>query len=253
MMKQTIAAVYRRTADRHIGLGFAADLATRLGVTNLTIFLKLQHSLTALVGDAETVQAKQQDRVLADVTAVTRFHGSIELAYELTPGTLVVDRHLALTRDDLDCISPQLETSLLARGNGPLLIPFGDGWSAVHAASVALSMAKMLDLPVIFYHTSYRDARIESEDTQDHMCEGAVRTQRRLLELAAEFGVEHKLVTEMAADVFEGILQCAMREGARLIVIPRSKKTTVGCYAERALKDSPIPTLALAARDWRPL
>jgi hypothetical protein len=130
-------------------------------------------------------------------------------------------------------------------------VPFGDSLTAFPAANMAITLGKKLALPVVFYHTTWKDEEEQSTDPADHMCDGARAVRKLLEETATKAGVEFSFAIETADDVAEGILQCAMRLSVRLIVMPRSAKTTLGCYVNQALAKTPVPLLAVAAKAGR--
>jgi hypothetical protein len=132
-----------------------------------------------------------------------------------------------------------------------VLVPFGDSIEAVTAAERGITLAKALGVHVVLYHTTWKDDSLDSALPESHMCSEAREVCRALNELAQTCGVACKTVVETADDVVEGIIRCALRESARLLVMSRSSKTTVGCYVDQALIQSPVPLLAIAALDRR--
>lgn len=249
-----ITCFYRRTAQGRLALRFAADLVNLLQETSspLALYLEPGEGEALLLACTQRSPAdlirEQNSLVLADAANLTGFSiDEIAVTAVETQGILV-DHTMAFERADLDVLYPSRERALLARGRGPILVPFGDSLSAVRAAQIALDLAGRLALPVVFYHTTWKDDTVQSEKPDDHMCNGAKMAAGALKQLAQGARVEFTFAIETADDVADGILQCAMRHSARLIVMPRSAKTTIGCYVNQVLGKTPIPLLAVAAR-----
>src|SRR5581483_11187476 len=85
----------------------------------------------------------QQDRISAHVQAQTgltcsdfiivfRPYGLDRVAYRRNE--LVVDANLAGSRRDVSVLLPFSESAINARGDGPIVLPFGDGESALWAS-----------------------------------------------------------------------------------------------------------------------
>ncbi|MBS1992973.1 MAG: universal stress protein [Cyanobacteria bacterium SZAS LIN-3] len=257
---EKITCVFRRSTEGRLALLFAADLIRLCqeadGVNNvLHIYLETGEADAAQIASESrpvaNLLAEQNAHVLAEVAAITGLAPEfIALAGTDTSG-IIVDHTMAFERADLDVLSPSREQSLLARGKGPLLVPFGDSLSALPAANIAIALGKKLTLPVVFYHTTWRDESVASPKAEDHMCAEAREVAAVLKSRATTIGVEFSFAVETADDVAEGILQCALRQGARLIIMPRSAKTTIGCYVNQALAKTPVPLLAVAAKPGR--
>jgi nucleotide-binding universal stress UspA family protein len=258
-----ISCVYSRTATGRLALVFAADLWSKLhGVSSATasskdqplhVYLRsdpdgaaaIEASMTKAIGNLMAVEA---NLVRSDVLAKTNLApDSIVLDSNHAANGVIVDHNLAFERADLSVLFPCRESTLLGRGNGPILIPFGDGQSVMPAAQVGFAMAKKLDLPVVLYHTTWTVPGLTAADPQAHMCASAQALLKTLQSMAEKSGVECSVVVETADDVVEGLLHCALRQSARLIVMSRSAKTTIGCYVSQTLRKTPIPLLAIAS------
>ncbi len=268
-----ISCVYSRTATGRLALVFAADLWSKLHgaeapTTNgdkqtaqaepahdqpLHVYLRsdpagaaaIEASMTKAIGNLMAVEA---NLVRSDVLAKTNLaQDSIVLDSNHAANGVIVDHNLAFERADLSVLFPCRESTLLGRGNGPILIPFGDGQSVMPAAQVGFAMAKKLDLPVVLYHTTWTVPGLTAAEPQAHMCDPAQALLKTLQSMAEKSGVECSVVVETADDVVEGLLHCALRRSARLIVMSRSAKTTIGCYVRQTLRKTPIPLLAIAS------
>lgn len=253
-----ISCVYSRTATGRLALVFAADLWSKLqsagtGKLNaqpLHIYLRRDAEGAALIDGSQTnnLMATEASLVRSDVLTKTNLGpDSIVLDNNHTADGVIVDHNLAFERDDLSVLFPCRESTLLGRGNGPILVPFGDGQSVMPAAQVAFALAKKLGLPVVLYHTTWSVPGLTAADPQAHMCASAQALLKTLQSMAEQSGVECSAVVETADDVVEGLLQCALRQSARLIVMSRSAKTTIGCYVSQTLRKTPIPLLAIAS------
>lgn len=274
-----ISCVYNRTASGRLSLAFAADLWKSLNGSStadaarnanpsqnqLQIFLQVDESGAAIlsdigaageasasvasgVDDPDTIIGIEQTLVEADVVRKTALcQQSLALRTAIDSDAIIVDHNLAFQRHDLTVLYPCRETTLLGRGRGPIMVPFGDGDSVLNAAALAFELAGQLQLPVVLYHTTWSVQGLTSAEPQDHMCQSARAVLATLLKMAQATGVECTTVVETADDVVEGLLQCALRHSTRLIVMSRSYKTTVGCYVDQTLRQTPIPLVALAS------
>ena len=115
------------------------------------------------------------------------------------------------------------------------------------AAEIAFDLAQNLELPVVLYHTTWTVPGLSATDAKEHMCSSAQALLKTLQTMAEKSGVECTVVVETADDVVEGLLHCALRQSARLIVMSRTAKTTIGCYVSQTLRKTPIPLLAIAS------
>jgi nucleotide-binding universal stress UspA family protein len=253
-----ITCVFRRTTEGRLALLFAADLLKHLGSGSgeiLNIYLDPGQAdaerISSEASPVDQIVAEQNSRVLAEVANLTGLPGKLIAITGTDTDGIVVDHIMAFERADLDVLYPSREKTILGRGKGPLLVPFGDSCTALPAANIAIMLGKMLALPVVFYHTTWVDEKVSSQAPEDHMCAGAKEIAELLKQNATRAGVDFSFAIETADDVAEGILQCALRRSVRLIVMPRSAKTTIGCYVNQALAKTPVPLLAVAAKPGR--
>jgi len=255
-----ITCAFRRTIEGRLAISFGADLLKLLSEgpnDSLYIFLNQGSSEAAEISSdslsTAQILTEQYNRVLAEVAQQTGLPSSKIILTDQDNDGILIDHASAFERADLDVLYPSREKSLLARGSGPLLVPFGDSLSALPAANIAIMLAKKLALPVVFYHTTWIDESQPSTKAEDHMCNGARQVAALLKATADVAAVQYNFVVETADDVAEGILQCSLRQSVRLIVMPRSAKTTIGCYVNQALAKTPVPLLAVASKSGRPL
>ena len=264
-----ISCVYSRTATGRLALIFAADLWSKLhggksATSNgakqtaqaepahdqpLHVYLRSDPDGAALIdaGAADSLMTTEARLVHDDVVRKTNLTpGAITMDANHASG-VIVDHNLAFERDDLSVLFPCRESTLLGRGNGPILVPFGDGQSVMPAAEIAFDLAQNLGLPVVLYHTTWTVPGLNTTDPKEHTCASAQALLKTLQTMAEQSGVECSVVVETADDVVEGLLHCALRQSARLIVMSRSAKTTIGCYVSQTLRKTPIPLLAIAS------
>ena len=250
-----ISCVYSRTAAGRLALIFAADLWSKLHGAEpvqdqpLHVYSRSDPDGAALIdaSAADTLMATEASLVYDDVVRKTNLAPSAISIDANHASGVIVDHNLAFERDDLSVLFPCRESTLLGRGNGPILVPFGDGQSVMPAAEIAFDLAHNLGLPVVLYHTTWSVPGLTSTDPKEHMCSSAQALLTTLQDMAEQSGVECSVVVEMADDVVEGLLHCALRQSARLIVMSRSAKTTIGCYVSQTLRKTPIPLLAIAS------
>jgi hypothetical protein len=244
-----ICVVYRHGPKGKASFGFARDLARTM--TN-------KPGVMVMVGEtpASAAQLTEFHPNQTQMVRVKRILGCDETVLVETQSyqtgslpcfpnnSLLIDRVLAPRRCGVPILVPFEETGINSRGtDGPLMIPFGDGLSGVRAGQLALPFAKELKRAVIFYHTSWREPGVTSEDARDHMCETARQNMHTLEAMASAAAVPCTSVIEMTDDTAEGILHCAMRYRAGLLIMSRRLKPGIGCYVTQVLEQSPIPLL----------
>ncbi|MGD9682974.1 MAG: universal stress protein [Candidatus Obscuribacterales bacterium] len=261
MQLNSVSVYFEDTITGEASLSYAADLAARLGAHLKVIVLTDSRREARLPGkiDARASLCRRVETAVALKTGLkplTQF--SIvcsDLASEhcerpAEPGGILVSRLDPLTQTlahhsrVVPVIASYDEMSVCGRcASGPVLIPFGDEESGLHGAAVGLPLARYLGLPVVFYHTTWKDESVASENAMDHMCQAARGILDRLVSRACPGGVAHRLVIETADDVVEGMLHCAMREQASMIVLARGPRTGLGSYVSQSLAQSPIPVV----------
>lgn len=141
--------------------------------------------------------------------------------------------------------APFEESSLLGRGKGEILVPLGNGEAGRHAVRAGLPVAHALGLPVVFYHTTWRDPRVASDDPAAHVCGTARDVLLAAESEAARLGIPHRTALAMAEDVVEGTLARALADRCVLLIVARGLNTGRGSYVDLWLEKSPIPVLAM--------
>lgn len=257
MQLHSISVCFEDTVLGRAGLAYAADLATGLGL-KLEVFVCTDSKREEIIGASRTIRDALVERLSALVATATKLTpgdrftvNTYETGKEpdVDADSILVDQAAKHHSRDAIVLASYDETAVRGRqGSGPIFVPFGDETAGMHAAHFALPLAKMLGLQVVYYHTTWRDESTSSEDPADHMCAAARRIQTELRRMATSFGVEHGFVIECADDVVEGMLQCAVRERAAMIVLARGARTGIGSYVTQSLAQSPIPCLVAPRR-----
>ncbi|MDO8622001.1 MAG: universal stress protein, partial [bacterium] len=138
-------------------------------------------------------------------------------------------------------VAPQGETGVLVRGAGPVCIPLGDGESGSWASLLGIPIARALGLSVVFYHTTWRNPAVASDEARAHMDPDAQLVLATAHQRAVAAGVAYHTIVEMADGVAEGIVRAALRERCSLIITARGRATGRGSYVDQLLAESPIP------------
>ncbi len=255
-LAQRFCVVFSDTPEGATALTFAANLNKLTGSGKLLVHVRVKAQCSQMAQGAcgKNADLEQRQRVFAHVQTLTGLsENDIELvefdstgSVAFPAGSIVVDHGLVSRRSDFNVLIPFDEPTLDERGSGPFLIPFGDSESDLDAADIGLPLARALNRPVIFYHTTWRNPELSSDNARDHMCEGALAVLSALEKNASALGVDFKTEVEMAPDVTEGILHSAVRNAASLIVVDRGRRTLIGSYVNQILDQSPIPTLVAA-------
>jgi hypothetical protein len=256
-----ICAVYGEPRSMRSTLIYAGKLAKKLGSNPLHVYLPgvaSAHPAPVLTNGSarETQQVRVAERVKAWQPADVLVHDAVDLrtvrATELPANAIVVSNNLALRRRDLTILQPFEERDVL-RSEGGILVPFGDGNSGPASISFAIPLAKALSREIVFYHTTWRNEKVASNNAVDHLCAAAESQHELLKRQADQAGVAHRMAVEMADDVVFGMLNCALNGDVRpdnpnpvnLIVMAHGVKTYKGSYARKALKESPTPLLVV--------
>lgn len=253
--------VFSDTPEGATALTFAANLNRSAGSGKLAVYVGVDAACRqiAQAQSEKNADLEQHLRVLTHVQTLTDLSGAEVEVVDYDPAVKIVfPTHMVIVSHDLvadlcdrNVLTPYDEASLDARGEGPFIIPFGDGDSGLDAASVGLPLAVKLGRSVVFYHTTWRSG-VDSSDARDHLCPEAEDNLTELEAAAQLLGVQFKTRLEMAPDVAEGILHTAASESASLIVLARGRKTKVGSYVNQVLEQSPIPTMVAATSTARP-
>jgi hypothetical protein len=263
MSKQfNVCAVFGERRSMKSAVSYAGRLASLLGLEKVHVYLP--GTVTAVPAprvvsaDAAELQRQRVEKTVMEwQNHPVQVHDDVDIATasldQLPPNSIVVSNGLALKRRDLTVLQPFDESQVL-RASGSILVPFGDGDSGMIAALVAVPLAQALSLEVLFYHTTWRSEKVESDDAEDHMCVNSRAQYRHLERIAQDAGIAYRIGVEMADDVVFGMLHCALTgdvEGdaepkpVNLIVMAHGLNTHIGSYVEKALKVSATPILVV--------
>jgi len=252
---------FRDTAAGQRELGYAADFVRRSGAQELYVYIEQDTQVVKAVATDDLLHSALLHRrcmVTACVGEVARLLPHQVQVVEVVDwdnlsypsGDVVVvgqEFQCRRTPPGTSMLVPFYERTLAASG-GPLVFPFGNRDTGLRAARLGLRIAGAMNREAVFYHTTWPRAGVSSTEPREHLCPGAVDVCAKLEALAAGSGVKHRTVLEMAPDVTKGILDCAGRELAGLIVVAygRWKGGTgggSGSYVDRILHRTAIPTL----------
>lgn len=256
-----VSVDYFRNIDRVPNLSFARALMLLLKSSTLQV------RATAPKGSRAQLSSEQANRIRSDVAKLTGIETtSVEIVEDFAPGALAVDNFPNPKRSDISWVVPMDERGLNTRGKGPILVPFGNGISAMRGYNLAAQLVLAANAAVtavqadsaqvdtdaskqasvLFYHTTWKNPSVKSEEAAQHMCPQAVAIRNLLEKAAADAGVPFTTVIQTADDVADGILHTALMHQARLIIMPQSKMVEVGDYCFRVIAKSPVPIIALA-------
>ncbi len=239
-LPRKVCVDYFRNIDRVPNLAFARALMVCFGSTELYV------RSVSPQGDFAHLASEQVLRVRADVAALTGIDSKqVQVIGDFPAGCIAVDNLPICSRHDVIWVVPMDERGLTTRGRGNILVPFGNGVSALKALALAGPIAQSSGLPLLFYHTSWKNPQVASKDPADHICLDARAIQTKLVASAASLGVQASSVIECAEDVADGILHTAMLTQSRIIVMPQSQMVEVGDYCYRVKDKSPVPVMII--------
>lgn len=254
-----ICTTYSEQRGAKIALSFAASLLSNLKLAALHLYIPGEDDSGQ--GDKHKMQRERVLQVVLNRHAIDpsriQLHGGDLrlLSTEQMPQNAILVQD-DLRRDDVHTLAPFDEARFAGRSGGGLLVPFGEGHSGLSSATLALALAEELHMPVTFYHTTWPAAGCTSPDARQHMCSEALAVCQTLERMATSAGVSFHTHIEMANDVVEGILQCAValpRPGraslpADLIVMSAGTNIGIGSYVDKTMAFSSTPLLVVAGK-----
>ncbi len=246
MFKPTVCAVFNAAPEGEISLNFAADLFRLLGGDKLLIFIASRASIDPAMEALQLASVAEGAAVATGLELkqleVKPYFSPAHIVFP--PQAILIDPAPGMHRNEVNVLHPMDESGLEARGKGrPIMIPFGSEESGLHASQLGLDLAGALNREVLLYHTTWRNEKVPSHNPADHMCSSAIAVQKAIEENARVAGVRFKTIVETADDIVEGVVHCALRERACLIVTTRGLRIGLGSYAAHMLEQSPIPVL----------
>ena len=235
-------------------LAFAIDLARRLS-GRLFVWTEADAATRALLDGLAGPSAK--DREHAHVSdrvrlLIARLEADVPLTYcQGDPSRAVHDRDSIVvgTRDakrrpSAVAVATMGETSIGARGGGEICLPFANGESAIDAAATAIPFAARLGLPLLLYHTTWREDGLPSDaPPQRHMTDEAAAILKRIRAMADLADVRHRALVETATAIAEGTVRAALNAHCVLIALARGRHVGRGSYVDQMLERSVIPVL----------
>ena len=255
----SIGVLYGSTVE---SMGYAVALSERLPMPLAILIARGSPAWTNLPDAATTTKA-----LLATFEASFRTAFLIDIgpgqyvSYDGTPADLrralseyaiclVSDRHAADT-PLVPVFAPQGQTSLFLPEKRNILLPFGNGAASRDTIVQGLWwIAKQLHLPngkVIFYHTTWPNSQVQSEEPLKHMHAEARAIWQLAIQTAEELRLPYEVVVETAKTVIQSIIEEALLHDVGLIVMKRSGNALSGDHCEAVLKltRDAIPLLIL--------
>jgi len=137
-----------------------------------------------------------------------------------------------------------VKTNLAPRSKGCILVPIDENEDNLSVLDPALKIARGIKGSIIFYHTTWRAEGVKSPDPLEH-CDASVRKDIRIAEERARLArVPFKTVVEMQETIEEGIILCAIRNEADLVVMARST-AIIGGKSELVLEHAMFPLMII--------
>ena len=132
--------------------------------------------------------------------------------------------------------------------NAPVLIPFGNKPKLEHGYRFGVVLARDLNVPAVFYHTTWPKDGVVSEDPKDHWHDGAEEVARQAESYAQEMGVPHEVVVEIAPNVREGVHRAALLRSAMAIVVQQDANVIAGGYHDELIRYGHLVPLVILPR-----
>jgi nucleotide-binding universal stress UspA family protein len=157
--------------------------------------------------------------------------------------------HSEMTGDLARKISEKIKVPFLfvktkseLRKNSRILIPIDEKEENLVSVRIGVEIAKQINGKIIFYHTTWRREDLDSEDVMKHCDEEAISCLSSAKKMAE--GIENESIVEMQETIEGGIIGCAVRTGADLIIMTNSR-SIIGGKAELVLDNSMYPMLII--------
>ena len=243
--KLIIGVDYFRNIDRVPNLAFARALMQYLDVELIHV------RATAPGADMTHLAEEQATRIRQDVSRLTQVpEDCVVIVPDFPPGALIIDNFPDRNRQNLIWLAPMDERGLTTRHRGSandasFMVPFGNGNSCLKALQLAAPIARGSGAALLFYHTTWKIPGLASVKADDHMCREAIAIRKALEEEATAQSLPFRTLIETADDVADGIVQAAVLQRSRLIVMPRSQTVEVGDYCLRVFDKSPVPVITI--------
>ncbi|MFH1047521.1 MAG: hypothetical protein V1738_04415 [Patescibacteria group bacterium] len=165
-------------------------------------------------------------------------------SFDFRTGDILVAKKTV--RRDVNTLVPFDEVGLLARGQKPkVLIPLSNDESGYFATAECLPIIAALGYGIMFWHTTWRNAKITSAVARDHLSVEAKVTLPQVERLAETAGVPYETHIELAECIEYGLVEAALDKGCCLIVMARGRNTVRGSYVDGVLSKSSVPVLVM--------
>jgi len=142
--------------------------------------------------------------------------------------------------DKLRTPSLFVKTKSIIKKNSAILVPIDENLGGEWKVAVAL--AKKISGKVIFYHTTWKDISIESDQAIDH-CDP--RVKKNILQIKNQINdVDYLFKIEMADSIHGGIICNATKYNVDLVIM-RKSKSIIGGQDALVLNNSAFPLLII--------
>ncbi|MFA5987636.1 MAG: hypothetical protein WC797_03235 [Candidatus Paceibacterota bacterium] len=253
----TVTAFYR--GDESLNkIRYALDLAQRLN-TKLTVLLDSSSPYvkmvvvmlkTTLKMDEEVLLKTLSERIrqhIVDELNIPDYSLEVTNSADVGQSILVNNRAIFSSRKTT-VLAPWKEESVVSRGSSEVMFPIGKGRSCRWALRNGLPLVKAAipDLSVLYWHTTWLDPNVESENPEDHPCVEVRENLALAKKMADQLGVKNRQIIEIRRDVVEGLSQAILRERCCLVVMTRGLGTGFGRYGDILIRrQCPAPVLMI--------
>ena len=212
-------------------LNFAKDLASRLKVP-LQIVLKKFNALTAELQEQEH-RVKTMIPGAEVVYEIPADENSLLVAYNSYNHT---DRHTLVVPQDESLYDPYQKCKIM--------VPLGNAENGIEATKLAIKLANIVGSNILFWHTTWPDESIDSDDPRDNMCPRAKDIMERCVAMTEDIGLLYSQRIEMwPGDIATGCVQAAHEENCSLILMKLGAGIVQGSWCYDVSDISTIPVL----------
>ena len=192
--------------------------------------------------DEATINREQTERL------GNLFPGAVPVsAIEVEPGTIVIGNSIAEKRQPYTVIAPRYMLEFDPHGKKKIMVPLGDGPAGIKASTFAIWFAKRTRFSLVFWHTTWRNPKVSSENPWDHMIDNAKLTLLKAQTMATEAGVPYEVdIRSVPEAIADGIVAAAYDHDVCLITMTRGDKAVLGSHCDSVVERSPIPLLVVA-------
>jgi len=164
----------------------------------------------------------------------------------IDPGMIVISNSIAEKRQPFTVIAPRYMTKFDPHGKKKIIVSLGDGPTGLAASQFAIWFAKRIGFSLVFWHTTWRDHTVTSDDPRDHMNHHAkivlLKAQTMAEEANVPYEVDVRTISEAIAD---GIVTAAYDHDCCLIVMKRGD-AVIGSHCDSTVERTPIPLMVVA-------